>query len=146
MKNTNKDKIYQILSGNIDEEFYSFSIPTICAETAVCNEVIKKVIISEIVLGEVLEEYYEQSYSIEDKKTIDFDLSVGFVIKLMNSKELPWLGKDENMAKEALKNKVLQHYQNIVPKLVENVSFLKQELQNIKKQHQHKKNFLIEDE
>lgn len=126
-----KKDVYQIFSGNTDDEFYTFETPVIEIDKVVCKKLIQKGVIWENVMDEKIEEFYKLDIIPDEqlkKESKYFDLNLGFVIKLLPTETLPWLERTEDMAFVLLKDKVLDYYKTLLPKLIGDVRMLQQQL------------------
>ena len=114
-----------------EEENYTFSAPIFSSDytSLKCKDVIIKKNIKLSIINKII----TVSFASEVIKEIDFLLDDGIVIKTLNSSELSWLSKTESDAEVMLKDKELELYRELIPRLI-----------NEKTSTQIKKNFLIE--
>lgn len=122
--------IFQILTGDSDDEFYTFLTPEISKDKKylICQEVLIKKIISIEVLNEVL----TSSYSEKQPQNINHLLENGVLIKTLPIEYIyDWWEITKEAAESALKDQELQIYRKTIPALVNQSS------------QQPKKNYLI---
>jgi hypothetical protein len=122
--------IYQIFAGDELDEYYSLTVPLIEGLEVNCKNLIKKSSVTENIIGEDVSEHY--STTVEDKS---FSLKEGFSVKVLTATP-DWMNSTEEQAQNRLKERVLHHYQNIVPTLMENVKLLRDELNKVKQRQQ----------
>lgn len=148
MKNNIKEEtepqttfIYQILTGDSEDEFYTFTLPFIetqpISDSLVCINTLKKAVVREMVLENQIEEFYAVEATHpqgKSTKELKFDLKTGIVLKLIPVANLNWLNKTQKEAEEQLKDRVLNFYKTTVPNLVQSVEALKQEINMIRGQ------------
>ncbi|MEO6305627.1 MAG: hypothetical protein ABIP51_20865 [Bacteroidia bacterium] len=109
-------KIYQILTGLSDDEYYTYDHPTFSTDYTdlICTHVIIKNSVSRQVINKQINVHYASKFI----ETLSFLLEDGVVIKALNSNDLEWLNKTEEDAIELLKDRELEVYREIMPKLV----------------------------
>lgn len=110
-------KIYQILTGKSElEEFYTVEAPQFSKdfEALTCTNVIMKESVERQVINKKITFYYA-SPVIEHK---EFYLEDGVLIKTIDADKLTWLEKTKDEAEEALKDRELEVYREILPKLI----------------------------
>lgn len=145
------ENIYQVCVGNNKIEFYSITPPVIEKDKLVCKQLIRKSSVMEEVLGEKLEVFYRTEFIQKDVQEDAnlFQLTDGVEIKLLKLSTLNWWELTEKEATPLLKEKVLKHYQKIVPNLIQNVNQLTKQLQmiqgeeNPRSSQKRKNDFLI---
>lgn len=127
-----KINIYRILTGLTEEEYYTYDHPIFSDdyESLNCTNIIIKEGISRNIINKKIVVNYASDF-ISEKS---FLLSDGVVIKSLLTDELDWLNKSELTAFEDLKDKELEVYREMIPKLLSSVN----ETQHIKN-----KNLLI---
>lgn len=111
-----KVKIYQILTGLTEEEYYTYDSPIFtedyealkCTNVIIKKSIIRKVVNKQIVVHYSSEIIDEQSFLLED----------GVVIKSLDSEKLEWINKTEAQTEALLKERELEVYRELVPKLL----------------------------
>lgn len=110
-------KIYQILTGKSElDEFYTVEAPKFSSdfEALICSNVIMKESVERTVINKKITFFYA-SPVIESK---EFFLEDGVLIKTIEADKLTWLEKTKEEADEALKDRELEVYREILPRLI----------------------------
>lgn len=112
------EKTYQILNGKSEdeEEYYTYEAPAFDSEknTLFCTKIFKKLEVSRVVINKTIKCFYSSEF-LEDK---NFPLEDGVGIKTIETAKLTWIFKSKEQAEEALKDRELEVYREIIPKLV----------------------------
>jgi NACalpha-BTF3-like transcription factor len=115
-------KIYQILSGLTEEEFYTFSPPAFSADfdTLLCLSVYSKKTITQKIANKTITAYYSHFSDVEKS----FKLSNAVLIKSFNVESvIDWIYKNEDEAKNELKERELEVYRELIPILLERTQY-----------------------
>ena len=117
-----KKSIYSIMSGDNEDEFFSYYPPTILEDRINVKEPFKKGIISEEILNQRVEEYYISL--INGKDSISLFLITGILIKEYDVNDINWINTTEDTAKSIIKDKIILKYQQVMPSLMDKLKSL----------------------
>jgi len=116
-----QNKIYSIMSGKDEGEYYSFNLPTFADGELIVHEYFKKGVISQKILNENIEEYYCDWPDDEDMK---MSLDFGIFMQAYEIDSIYWLNNTVVTANQSLQAKVIEKYQAIVPNLIQRITNL----------------------
>jgi hypothetical protein len=110
-----KKKIYQILTGNSEDEYYTFFTPKFKDdEFLVCKDIIIRLFVERTVINKKIKADYASEIITEQS----FALSDGVVIKSFDIEDVGWINRAQIEAEEQLKDRELEVYREIIPKLL----------------------------
>lgn len=110
------DVAYQIFTGESEDEYYTFEEPKFNqALELVCVNMVKKESFVNVVINREL----NVPYSSDIIPELKFSLGKGVIIKSVEVVNLTWLNKTVDQAKEEMKEKELEYYRELIPKLLE---------------------------
>lgn len=115
------DKVYSIMSGGSDDEFYSFDTPQISEDKITISTPFKKGYIIEEILEQRVEEYFK---SDNETSQLEFQLIYGVLIKEFKTSELLWLKRTKEEAQNIIKDKIIMKYQQVVPAIMNKLTSL----------------------
>lgn len=140
--------VYSIMSGNGDEEYYSYKAPFSKANKIVISNPFLKGTKRENILDTFIEVYFVMPINnteiVDGENCLLFEMSEGILIKEHIALDLNWLMKWEVEAVQELKDKTILQYQQLVPALMNKVKQIETQLQSNYEQnnYQNDKNLL----
>ena len=130
--------VYSIMSGDSIEEYFSYELPTIDKDKIILKYPLQKCKLVENIMDKDIIEFY---YNVMQDNKIEFLLSNGITLIKSNIKDKKWIYRTYEEAKVIIKDKVILAYQQIIPKLLNDMKNLEQktkqiqQVQNVKKQN-----------
>lgn len=118
-----KEKFIYLLRTE-EGEFYTYSLPEMGPDFLICYTLWKKMTATQQVMNNTLTENYRED--INNGLEWKFNFNDGVMIKKIPVNELTWFEFDKKQAEEMLKTKVLNHYQDLVPTLLSELTVLKE--------------------
>jgi len=115
--------LYKLYSPLTNDEYYSYHAPVINLKEIALYQPFKKETVNENVLKEEIEEYYKAKLNL-DNDYLYINLSEGLIISFVEESSLIWLQNDITKAKELLKEKSLEVYKTMIPKLTSEIDKL----------------------
>lgn len=136
---TKQECVYNMMFGEDEREYYTFISPIITHESIQFKNLFCKGTISEVVLELEISEHYKEE-SIESEKIIN--LTSGIFLKLYKPSELDWLDVTFGTAKERVQERTLNAYKEMMPKVLQQLSFLQERQEKIVKVKKQSDNLL----
>lgn len=128
--------VYSIMCGADDNEFYSFDIPEINEDYVSFYSPFQKGVIKEEILDQPVEEFYNKALKTE---RLDFKMTDGILIKKYLKEQINWLSRNEDDARNVIKDKIILKYQQVVPAIMNKMQTLEAKQKQIIQQQQQRR-------